>query len=142
LKDVHGTRTPSGIEIPDPDQGTAHVLVQLHFPTAGIAIWEPFDDGQEGGHNLLGFTERWKEWAYLGVDQLEAEKTHPYLYATEPRFGFPIAIPRSVIDQVSHFCIEFRRREDVRAGHRGLALPGGGVRRLPNGDIEIQVPRG
>jgi hypothetical protein len=41
--------------------------------------------------------------------------------------------------------VVYHRQEDVRAGHRGLAVPvGGGIvaRRLGNGVVALDIPRG
>lgn len=127
---------PSGIVLPDPDQGTPYIQVQFAMPSTMLMVFEPFEDGSPGGHNLFGFTRRWREWLEL--------PDAAFLNALEPRFGMPIAIPRSAIPHVIQFGIAYHRKEDSRAGHRGspLAVPGGmpGARRLPNGDIEIRVP--
>lgn len=129
----HSTRTASGIEVPDPDQGTLHVVIHLVVINVFVHVWEPFDDGTEGGHNLFGFVERWDGWT---------EGNERYLYAREPRFGHVIVIPRSLIPHVAQFALEYRRREDTRAGVRGatLAVPGVSARRRLDGAIEVQIP--
>jgi hypothetical protein len=129
---AHETRTASGITIPDPDQGTPYLLINFAMPSTQLMVWEPFEDGAEGGHNLYGFLARWDAWT---------RSEEPFLEAIDPRFGHPMAIPRSAIPQVIGISIQYHRKEDTRAGVRGLAVPGGGVRRLPDGSIEIQVPR-
>src|SRR5205085_10308991 len=112
----HASRTPSGIEIPDPDQGTPYLEVQFTFPSTMLMVWEPFEDATEGGHNLLGFGRRWAAWV-AGEE--------PFLQATDPRFGFPMIIPRSAIPHVAGIRIAYLRKEDVRACFRGgLAVPG------------------
>lgn len=128
--------TPSGIELPEPDQGTLFCRIELEYPGSYIDVWEPFDDpDQDGGHDLLGLMERWEMWR---------SSERPFLMAIDPRFGFPVGIPRSAIEAARRFCLVYHRREDTRAGVvSSLLTPGqGGMRRLPNGDIEIQVPIG
>lgn len=133
LPPPHEARTPSGITLPDPDQGTPYVQVSLVFPTTDLRVWEPFEDGSEGGHNLYGFLERWQAWTASEA---------PWLHCREPRFGWPIAIPRSIIPHVTQFSIQYWRKDDVRAGVRSpLAVPGQpSMRRLADGSIEVQVP--
>lgn len=135
----HATRhrvpgTDVDIQVADPDQGTLHVVL-THPPVGQIDVWEPFTDGTAGGHNLFGFLERWK--AFLAGSE-------PWLTVLEPRYGHPAVIGRGAIDKVAWIGLGYRKREDTRAGVRGspLAVPGGGMRRLPNGDIEIMVPTG
>jgi hypothetical protein len=132
----HETRTKSGITIPDPDQGTPYLLLNCAMPSTSFQVYEPFEDGTEGGHNLYGFLRRWKEWA-LGSEL--------FLMAQELRFGHPMAIPRAALEPngVVGISVAYHRKEDARAGFRGsgLQVPGSGMRRLPNGDIEIRVPR-
>lgn len=133
--DMHESRTPSGIHLPDPDQGTPCILVNFAMPSTMFEVWEPFEDGTEGGHNLLGFLSRWKEWA---------ASTEPFLIATEVRFGYPMAFPRAAlgVNGAVGMSIHYHRREDARAGVRGLAVAGQPmVRQLGNGAFEIQVPR-
>ena len=130
--EAHETLTASGIFVPDPDQGTPFIQINFAMPSTLLGVWEPFEDGSEGGHNILGFCERWDAWEKSDL---------PFLQAHEPRFGFPIFIPRSAIPHVIQFGIEYRRKEDSRAGVRGLALPGGGVRQRADGAIEVLIPR-
>lgn len=129
--------TPSGIALPDPDQGTLFCRVELEYPGSYIDVWEPFDDEDEpGGHNLEGLLGRWEMWR---------RSDRPFLPVIDPRFGFPAAIPRPAIEGARRFGLVYHRREDTRAGVvSSLLTPGlgGGMRRLPNGDIEIQVPVG
>lgn len=133
MSEAHESKGPLGIVIPDPDQGSAYVQVQLAFPSTMFMVWEPFEDGTPGGHNVLGFARRYAEW-------LEAE--HPFLYTIEARFGHPQLLPRSAIPHVAGFIVAYHRREDVRAGHRsGLAVPGQpSVRQLAPGVLEIGIP--
>lgn len=132
----HATVTASGIEIPDPDQGTAYVLVNCAMPSTMFQVWEPFEDGTPGGHNLFGFLRRWKEWA---------ASEEPYLMAIELRFGHPMAFPRAILGESGAvgISVQYHRREDTRAGLRsGLAVPGQPtVRQLGNGAFEIGIPR-
>jgi hypothetical protein len=130
--DVHESMTPSGIAIADPDQGTPHVVVHLAVVNVFVHVWEPFTDGTEGGHDLLGFTERWREWA---------AGDEPYFYAREPRFGFPVVIPRSCLEWVTQITLEYRRREDTRAGVRTSPLLAPSARQLANGNVEVLIPR-
>ena len=125
--------TDSEIAIPNPDQGTPHVVLSTP-PVGQIDVWEPFEDGTKGGHNLFGFLERWRAFV---------AGTAPDLSVYDPRFGFPALIPRSAIDKVTWIDIGYRRREDTRAGHRSsLALAGGpDVRQVAPGEFEIRVPR-
>jgi hypothetical protein len=126
---------PSGIVVPDPDQGTPYIALQCAMPSTMLMVYEPFEDGTKGGHNLYGFLRRWHAWEV---------SEEPFLQAIEPRFGFPIAIPRSALVQVIQIGIAYHRKEDVRAGVRGssLAVPGGpAARQLADGSIEIRVPR-
>lgn len=136
MTEPHETTTPSGITIPDPDQGTPYILVNCAMPSTMFQVWEPFEDGTKGGHNLLGFTRRWEEWA---------ASAQPFLYATELRFGHPMAFPRAVlgVNGAVGISIQYHRREDARAGHRsGLAVPGQpAVVPMGNGTYEIRVPR-
>lgn len=131
---THETTHASGIVIPDPDQGTPYIAVNFTFPSTMLMIWEPFEDGTEGGHNLFGFARRWRDWE---------QSDEPFLQAVDPRFGQPVIIPRAAIAHVVQFSIQYHRKEDTRAGVRGLglAVPGSPITRLPNGDIEIRVPR-
>jgi hypothetical protein len=131
LPAVHETQTDSGITIADPDQGTPHVCVHLAVPGVFIHVWEPFVDGRSGGHDLPGFLERWEEWAAGDAN---------FLFAREPRFGFPLAIPRSVLDWVTQITIEYRRKEDTRAGVRSPLLAPH-VREGKDGVIELLIPR-
>lgn len=136
--EAHETTTPSGITIPDPDQGTACILVNFAMPSTMFEVWEPFEDGTPGGHNLFGFLRRWKEWA---------ASEEPFLMAVELRFGYPMAFPRAALGEngAVGFSVQYHRREDARAGVRGgaIAVPGQpGMRVLPDGNIEIRVPRG
>lgn len=136
MSPAHETRTRSGITVADPDQGTPYIQVQFAFPSTMLMVYEPFEDGTEGGHNLLGLARRWAEWV---------AGTEPFLETRELRFGYPQLIPRSAIPHVAGLLVAYHRKEDSRAGYRGagLAVPGGGgfVRQLPNGGVEISVPR-
>jgi hypothetical protein len=128
----HETVHPSGIVVPDPDQGTLYIHVQFAMPSTALMVWERFEDGTEGGHNLLGFTRRWADWT---------SSEDPFLVAVEPRFGGPLFIPRAAIVHVVGFWLAYHRKEDVRAGVRGLAVPGQpAVRRVPGG-YEVAIPR-
>lgn len=139
--DVHESSTPSGIFIPDPDQGTPYVHIQCAMPSTALMVFEPFSEEEiaehpgleKCGHNLAGFGKRWAEWK---------ASRDPYLVAVDPRFGFPKLIPRECIPQAVEFSIQYHRKEDVRAGHRGLAVPGHPtVRQLSNAAFEIGIPR-
>lgn len=137
IDDMHESRhrvpgTDKEIAIADPDQGTPHVVLSTP-PVGQIDVWESFQDGTKGGHNLFGFLGRWE--GFIGSSE-------PFLYVQEPRFGHPAAIPRSAIEKVTWIGLGYRKAEDTRAGVRSsLAIPGAGARRLPNGDIEIRVQR-
>lgn len=132
MTDMHEMRTASGIIVADPDQGTPHVVLTMS-PVGQIDVWEPFEDGTEGGHNLYGFLGRWEGFV---------ASSEPFLNVYDPRFGHPAAIPRSAIDKVAWIGLGYRRREDTRAGVRGLAVPAGpGVRQVGPGAFEITVPR-
>lgn len=137
----HATRTPSGIELPDPDQGTPYIHVQYLFPSTAVMVWEPFPEEAIAeqpelarcGHNLQSFARRWAEWAAGRA---------PYLETIDPRFAYPQLIPRAAIHNVAAFTIAYHRKEDVRAGVRGLSIAGQpAVRRLGNGSYEIAIPR-
>jgi hypothetical protein len=134
--DPHETRHPSGIVVPDPDQGTPYIHVQFSMPSTALMVWERFDDDTPGGHNLLGFTRRWAAWT---------AGDEPFLQAIDPRFGGPLFIPRAAIQHAVAFWVAYHRKEDVRAGVRGLAVPGEPAwptaRRRPDGSIEVRVPR-
>jgi len=135
---MHETQTPSGIVIADPDQGTPYVLVNCAMPSTMFQVWEPFEDGTPGGHNLLGFLRRWKEWA---------AGDEPFLMATELRFGHPMALPRAALGEngAVGISIAYHRREDARASIRpsALAVPGQpAVVPRGNGVYEVQIPRG
>src|SRR5256885_5431941 len=101
----HETKHPTGIVVPDPDQGTPYIAVNFTFPSTMLMVWERFEDGTAGGHNLFGFTRRWAAWA---------ASDEPYLEAIDPRFGNPLVIPRSCIPHVISFRIDYHRKEDVR----------------------------
>lgn len=140
LPSMHATRTESGIEIPDPDQGAAYLNITMPFPSTDVRIWEPFGPEEvdadpklaNAGHNLFGFVERWERWAAGDA---------PFLRAFEPRFGHPVVLMRPLLEHACQVVIMYHRREDVRAGHR-LAVPGQPTaRRLADGAIEISVPR-
>lgn len=137
----HATRTTSGIEIPDPDQGTPVIGIQFAMPSTYIEVFEPFGPEElaeapelaKCGHNLPRFAQRWADW--VGGRDL-------FLVGIEPRFGYQQLIPRSAIPQVVQILIAYHRKEDVRAGVRGLAVPGQpSVRQLGNGAIELTLPR-
>ena len=133
--DMHESVGPLGIIIPDPDQGTPYIQVQFAMPSTMIMVWEPFEDGTPGGHNLMGFARRWGEWA---------ASDEPFLVAIDPRFGHPVFIPRIALGAAGAVSlgIAYHRKEDVRAMHRGVAVPGQPtVRRLGNGAFEIGIPR-
>lgn len=137
LRDVapHETTTASGITIPDADQGTPCIAVQFAMPSTLILVYEPFDDGTEGGHNLAAFAQRWAEW--------EAGD-EPFLAAIEPRFGHRQLIPRVALGEngAVQLAVVYHRKEDVRAGHRAVAVPGEpSVRRRSDGAFEIAIPR-
>ena len=134
LPDPHETQHPSGFWVPDPDQGTPYLHLQFAMPSTAIMVWEPFpEDGPAGGHNLFGFAKRWAEWK---------ASREPFLQAVDPRFGFPQLIPREAIPQLVQIAIQYHRKEDVRAGVRGLAVPGQPqIRQLANGTFEIAIPR-
>lgn len=134
LPPAHETSGKLGIVIPDPDQGTPLLHLQFAMPSTAIMVWEPFEDGTQGGHNLLGFRRRWQEWAAGDA---------PFLEATEPRFGFPLLIPRAAlgVNGVVSIMVVYHRREDVRAGHRSSGLVAPQTRRLPDGSLEVLVPR-
>lgn len=134
----HEMKTQAGIIMSDPDQGTPYILVETAMPSVFLAVWEPFEEddpeGQAGGHNLVHFLQRYKEW--LGNDEA-------FLYAFEPRFGHPVAMPRSLIPHVTQIWISVRPNQDARAGARmaaaGIVKPGMRIR--GDGAVEIQVPR-
>lgn len=129
---MHGGRTASGIEIPDPDQGTPHIVMTTP-PVGQIDVWWPFEDGTEGGHNLLGFLE---VWAHFKAGSA------PYLLVWEPRFGLPGAIDRAAIEKIGWIGLGYRRREDTRAGLRSdIWLPGSGARQVANGHTDMRVTR-
>lgn len=137
----HPTRTASGIEIPDPDQGTPYLQVQFTMPSTMLMVWEPWGEEEiaenpelgKCGHNLEGFAKRWAAWAV---------SREPFLQAIDPRYGFPMLIPRSAIAHVAGFIVAYHRREDVRAGVRAVAVPGRpSVRQLGDGSFEIAIPR-
>lgn len=135
---MHETQTPSGITIPDPDQGTPYLLVNCAMPSTMFRVWEPFEDGAPGGHNLIGFLRRWRAWA---------EGEEPFLMATDVRFGNPMALPRAILgpNGAVGISVDYHRREDARAGVRqsALAVPGQPtVRQVGNGMFEIGIPRG
>lgn len=136
MSDMHETVGPMGIIIPDPDQGTPFLHLQFAMPSTAIMAWEPFEDGTPGGHNLLGFCRRWAEWA---------ASAEPWFHTIDPRFGHPLMIPRMALGPsgVVSVAIQYHRKEDVRAQHRGhLAVPGQPtVRQLGNGTFEIGIPR-
>ena len=130
----HEVKTQSGIIVADPDQGLRHVVLALDIQ-GQIDVWEPFEDGTEGGHNLIGFLRRWD--AFRASDAA-------HLQVMEPRFGHPCFITRNAIERVNWIGLGIRRKEDTRAGVRGLALPANGgvqTRRLPDGNIEVLIPR-
>jgi hypothetical protein len=131
----HERKTVTGIHLPDPDQGEPFVQVQLAFPSTMFLIYEPFEDDEKGGHNVLGFARRWAAW--VASDE-------PEFHAIELRFGHPIVFPRSIIPHVAGFQVAYHRREDARAGHRApLEVPGGPmVRRNGRNEYEIRIPRG
>lgn len=137
LPPPHAGRTQLGIEVPDPDQGTPVIAIVFAMPSTMLMIYEPFEGGEvEGGHNVLGFARRWREW--VGSEA-------PELHAREARMGFPMVIPRSCIPHVVSFEVRYHRKEDIRAGYRGpgLLTPIGGgamARQLGNGAVEISVP--
>lgn len=131
LPGAHETRHPSGIFIPDPDQGTPYIHVQFAMPSTALMVWELFEDGTQGGHNLMRFAERWAEWV---------ESDRPFLQAIDPKFGLPLVIPRAAIAHAVGFWIAYHRKEDVRAGVRGIATPQ--MRARPDGSIEVRVPHG
>jgi hypothetical protein len=132
MPDPHETTHPSGIVVPDPDQGTPYLAIQFTFPSTMLMVWEPFEDGTAGGHNLFGFARRWEEW----VAGEEA-----FLQAVDPRFGHPFVIPRSAIAHVAGIRIDYHRKEDVRAGVRGLAVPmQPGIRKVGRGAYELTLP--
>lgn len=124
----HELITPSGIVLPDPDQGDLHVVLSLEIQ-GQIDVWEPFEDGTAGGHNLYGFIGRWE--GFIASDE-------PFLWVHDPRFGNPAAIPRSTIDKVRWIGLGYRPRQDVRAGHR-ISSPQ--MRQKSDGSIEVLVPR-
>ena len=140
--DPHQTVGPLGIVLPDPDQGIPYIQVQFTMPSTMLMVFEPWSEEEiaerpelaNTGHNLHGFARRWAAWA-AGRD--------PYFESVEPRFGWPQLIPRSAIAHVAGFRIDYHRREDVRAGHRGrLAVAGQpSVRQLGDGAIEVTIPR-
>ena len=105
----HETLTRTGIVIADPDQGTLVVVVHLSFPTWQVEVFEPFEDGTEGGHNLPGFVARWEAWK---------RTDEPWFEFTEPRFGFPEVFSRSAVEFVTRISTGYHRREDVRAAVR------------------------
>jgi hypothetical protein len=143
MLEPHATRTPSGIEIPDPDQGTPVIAIQFAMPSTMIEVFEPFDADQVAesaelakcGHNLPAFAARWEAFS-RGRD--------PFLVGIEPRFGYRQLIPRSAIPHVVQIYVHYHRRDDVRAGHRGhrgLALPGQpSVRALGGGAYAVAIP--
>jgi hypothetical protein len=131
---MHETTGPLGIIIPDPDQGTPYLHVQFTMPSTALMVWEGFEDGTPGGHNLLGFCRRWA--AFVAGEE-------PFLQAIDPRFGHVLMIPRSAIAHVAGISVQYHRKEDVRAGHRGLAVPGQpAVVPMGNGTYEVRIPRG
>lgn len=135
MSDMHETVGPAGIVIPDPDQGTPYILVNCAMPSTMFQVWEPFEDGTPGGHNLFGFLRRWREWA---------AGDEPFLIATELRFGHPLAFPRAMLGEngAVGVSVQYHRREDARAGVRSLAVPGQPqVRQLGNGVLQIDLPR-
>src|ERR1041385_6326188 len=134
MADMHETTGPLGIIIPDPDQGTPYIHVQGAMSSTSLMVWEPFDDGTPGGHNLIGFGRRWDAWVC---------SDDPYLQAIDPRFGHVQLIPRAAIHHVFGFSVQYHRKEDVRAGHRGgLAVPGApAVVPVGKGTYEVRIPR-
>lgn len=107
-------RTESGIFLPAPDDGIPYVHLRTLFPGADLAVWEPFGDGQEGGHNVSGFAGRWEAFIESG---------EPFLTTREPRYGFPHFLPRNLIGHLLSITIGYMPRKDVRAQHRTVALP-------------------
>lgn len=141
LPEPHETRTASGITIPDPDQGTPYVHIQCAMPSTALMVWEPFSAEEieaqpelaKFGHNLHGFARRWAAWK---------GSREPFLEAIDPRFGFPKLIPRECIPQAVEFAIQYHRQDDVRAGVRGVAVPGQPmVTRRDRNIYEIALPR-
>lgn len=133
---LHETQTPSGITIPDPDQGTPCILVNCAMPSTMFEIWEPFEDGTPGGHNLFGFLRRWEEWA---------AGSELFLICTDVRFGHPMALPRAILGDSGAvgISINYHRREDARAGVRSgaIAVPGQPMARsLGNGVVQVDIP--
>lgn len=137
----HATRTKSGIEIPDPDQGTPVIGIQFAMPSTLIEVFEPFSEEdlaeapelEKCGHNLPAFAARWVDWVH---------GRGPFLVAIEPRFGYQQLIPRSAIPHVVQILVQYHRKEDVRAAVRGLAVPGQpSVRPLGGNTFEIAIPR-
>lgn len=141
LSRPHETEHPSGIVVPDPDQGTPYIHIQCAMPSTALMVWEPFSAEEiaeapelaKYGHNLLGFARRWAAWK---------TSREPFLEAIDPRFGNLKLIPRECIPQVVEFSVQYHRKEDVRASVRGLALPGQpSVRALGGNAYEIAIPR-
>lgn len=134
--DMHETTGPMGIVIPDPDQGTPYLHLQFAMPSTAVMAWEPFADGTEGGHNLIGFCRRWAEWA---------ASDEPWFQTIDPRFGHPLMIPRAALGPsgLVSVAVAYHRKEDVRAGHRALAVPGQpAVVPVGPGMYEVRIPHG
>lgn len=126
----HEMAGPSGIVLPDPDQGTPYIAVQFAMPSTLLMLWEPFPDASKHGHNLLSFVSRWAAWE---------RSDDPFLQSIDLRFGHPLFIPRAAIEFAIGISIQYHRAEDARAGHRGLVQPR--MRTRPDGSIEVLVPR-
>lgn len=123
--------TDSGIVIADPDQGTRHIVLSLDIQ-GQIDVFEPYEDDASRGDNLYGFLKRWDE--FRASDE-------PHLPTIEPRFGHPAFITRNAIERVNWIGLGIRRKEDTRAGVRGLAVPmGNGITKLGDNSYEIRIP--